>query len=61
MSSYAGLFTEPAGAAAFAGFIKEKKNLQNSASIVILTTGNGLKDIESAMKMTNLQDQLEVK
>lgn len=61
LSSYAGLFTEPAGAAAFAGFIKEKKNLKNSASIVILTTGNGLKDTESAMKMINLQDQLEVK
>jgi threonine synthase len=59
LSSYAGLFTEPAGAAAFAGFIKEKKNLKNSASIVILTTGNGLKDTESAMKMINLPDCLK--
>lgn len=61
LSSYAGLFTEPAGAAAFAGFIKEEKNLKNSASIVILTTGSGLKDTESAMKMINLPGQLEVK
>ncbi len=54
LSSDAGLFTEPAGATAFAGFLKEKKNLENNASIAILTTGSGLKDIKSAMKMNNI-------
>lgn len=54
LSSDAGLFTEPAGAAAFAGFLKEKKNLENYASIAILTTGSGLKDIKSAMKINNI-------
>ncbi len=54
LSSNAGLFTEPAGAAAFAGFLKERRNLENDSSIAILTTGNGLKDIESAMKMTTI-------
>jgi len=54
LSSNAGLFTEPAGAAAFAGFLKERKNLESNASIAILTTGNGLKDIESAMKLNKL-------
>ncbi len=44
----AGLFTEPAGAAAFAGFQKAAANLNPEAVVVVLTTGNGLKDTASA-------------
>jgi len=51
LSSKEGLFTEPAGATAFAGFVKMKKELPKDATIVLLATGNGLKDIDSAMKM----------
>jgi len=45
-----GLFTEPAGAAAFAGFKKIAPVLDLDAIIVVLTTGNGLKDVNSATR-----------
>jgi len=48
LSRTAGLFTEPAGAAAFAGFLKAAPRLDLNALIVVLTTGNGLKDSASA-------------
>lgn len=48
LSSSTGLFTEPAGAAAFAGFQKAQAGLNQEAIVVILTTGNGLKDSTSA-------------
>ncbi len=50
LSSTAGLFTEPAGAAAFAGFQKAAPGLDPNAVVVILTTGNGLKDSAAAAK-----------
>ncbi|NOY23920.1 MAG: threonine synthase [Acidobacteria bacterium] len=48
LSGSAGLFSEPAAATSFAGFLKLKNELDTSADIVILSTGNGLKDIVSA-------------
>jgi threonine synthase len=48
----AGVFAEPAGAAAYAGLV-EAVNLQLVAgdeTIVVLNTGNGLKDIAGAMQ-----------
>ncbi len=45
-----GHFAEPAGATAFAGFLKEKGKISSDSKIVILTTGSGLKDINSALK-----------
>ena len=48
LSSSTGLFTEPAGAAAFAGFQKIASTLDPADTVVILTTGNGLKDCTSA-------------
>ena len=48
LSGTAGLFSEPAGAAAFAGFLKIMAELPRAAEIVILATGNGLKDSTSA-------------
>ncbi|MBT6339775.1 MAG: pyridoxal-phosphate dependent enzyme [Desulfobacula sp.] len=48
LSRTTGLFTEPAGAAAFAGFLKAAPRLDPNALIVVLTTGNGLKDSASA-------------
>jgi len=48
LSSSTGLFTEPAGAAAFAGFRKAAPGLDPDAVVVVLTTGNGLKDSASA-------------
>ena len=48
LSSSAGLFTEPAGAAAYAGFRKAAQGLDPESVIVVLATGNGLKDTASA-------------
>jgi threonine synthase len=47
-----GVFGEPAGAAAFAGFRKmaAEGRLAADESVAIVVTGNGLKDIESARK-----------
>jgi threonine synthase len=48
LSRTTGLFSEPAGAAALAGFLKVKAELPAAARIVILATGSGLKDIAAA-------------
>ena len=50
LSSSCGLFSEPAAAAAYAGFTKQKQNLDSNSTCVVLLTGNGLKDINSASK-----------
>ena len=50
LSSSCGLFSEPAAAAAYAGFIKQKQYLDSNSTCVVLLTGNGLKDINSASK-----------
>jgi len=48
LSRSAGLFTEPAGAAAFAGFLEVQPHLPADAVVVVLATGNGLKDTAAA-------------
>ncbi len=50
LSSSTGLFTEPAGATAYAGFLKAMNDLPRDAKIVVMTTGNGLKDTATAAK-----------
>ena len=45
-----GLFAEPAASASFAGFIKVREGLPPEASVVLLVTGSGLKDIDAAMR-----------
>ena len=50
LSSSCGLFSEPAAAAAYAGFLKQKNKLDPNSTCVVLLTGNGLKDINSASK-----------
>jgi threonine synthase len=49
LASSSGLFAEPAAAAAFAGFLREKENLSKDCRAVVLLTGSGLKDIQAAM------------
>jgi threonine synthase len=51
MARLSGVFGEPAGAAAYAGLVKAVGEGVVSASdrVVVLNTGNGLKDIASAM------------
>ncbi len=55
ISSFArktGVFAEPAAAASYAGFLKAVKEgkIDKGDSVLILATGNGLKDVQSAMK-----------
>lgn len=52
MSETAGIFAEPAGAAAFAGFLKDRSlgKIKSGERIVLLATGSGLKDIPAAQK-----------
>ncbi|MFN8455602.1 MAG: threonine synthase [Anaerolineae bacterium] len=51
-----GVFAEPAGATALAGLLKAIQEGQVSPNerIVVLNTGNGLKDVASAMKAVDL-------
>jgi len=52
----AGVFAEPAGAAAYAGFVNavDQGLISRDEKIVVLNTGNGLKDVDSAMKSVDL-------
>jgi threonine synthase len=52
MARGSGVFGEPAGAAAYAGLVKavDERLISREERIVVLNSGNGLKDIPSAMK-----------
>jgi threonine synthase len=54
LASSTGLFAEPAGAASFAGLLSSRHDIPKDAVVVILVTGNGLKDIDAAMKNLTL-------
>ena len=47
-----GVFAEPAGAAAYAGLAKavDQQLVSDNESVVIVNTGNGLKDVAGAMQ-----------
>jgi threonine synthase len=51
-----GVFAEPAGAAAYAGLLKalDSALVRPDERVVVLVTGNGLKDVTSAMKSVEL-------
>jgi len=50
LASTTGLFAEPAASASLAGFIKVKDTLNRDSVVVLLITGNGLKDIDAAKR-----------
>lgn len=52
LSETTGLFTEPAGATSYAGLKKaiSKNEIEKDACVVVLTTGSGLKDTQTALK-----------
>jgi threonine synthase len=58
-----GVFAEPAGAAAHAGLIKavEQNLVSKDEIVVVLNTGNGLKDVAGAMQAVNLAGTKPVK
>lgn len=51
LAACSGVFTEPAGAAAVAGFLKWSENQKGTAAanVVILATGSGLKDVATPL------------
>jgi threonine synthase len=50
----AGLFAEPSSAAAWAGFLKDRGNLDPGARVVVLLTGTGFKDTAAAEKLVSM-------
>ncbi|MCF8108883.1 MAG: pyridoxal-phosphate dependent enzyme [Desulfohalobiaceae bacterium] len=56
LSAWSGLFAEPAAAATFAGFCAVRAELDPDARIVLLMTGNGLKDIDGALQGIRVPD-----
>jgi len=52
----AGVFAEPAGAAAYAGLVAaaDRQMVSGDEKIVVLNTGNGLKDVAGAMRALDL-------
>lgn len=50
LSSWTGLFVEPAAAASYAGYLAVKGAIPADESVVLLVTGSGLKDIATATK-----------
>ncbi|MDE3089875.1 MAG: threonine synthase [Chloroflexota bacterium] len=57
----AAVFSEPAGAAAYAGLVKAVKQglVKSDGTIVCMITGNGLKDIKSAMRVAGEGTRIE--
>jgi len=57
----AAVFAEPAGAAGFAGLAKlvAEGEIDSQERIVVLITGNGLKDVESAIRATGQPELIE--
>jgi len=56
-----GIFIEPAGAAAFAGLTKACKSglIQPDDQVIVLNTGNGLKDIKAGMQAVPAPEVIE--
>ncbi len=57
LSRTAGLFTEPAGAAAWAGLRKMHHTINKDETIVVMATGNGLKDTATALKGIDMPEK----
>jgi len=56
MARGSGVFGEPAGATAYAGLVKavDENLISADERIVVINTGNGLKDVQGAMKAVEL-------
>ncbi len=61
LGSTQGIFAEPAGATGFAGMLKALKEgrISKNDKIVVIVTGNGLKDVESAQKAGGAPIEIE--
>ena len=61
LSKNTGIFSEPAAATAFAGFISYRKSgkLPKNSKNVVLLTGSGLKDLNSVQGILNMPEAIE--
>jgi len=61
LGSTQGIFAEPAGATGFAGMLKALREgkISKNDKIVVIVTGNGLKDVESAQKAGGVPIEIE--
>jgi threonine synthase len=61
LAQQAAVFSEPAGATAYAGLVKalKRKLMDRNETVVVLITGNGLKDVKSAIKAAGLAQRIE--
>lgn len=53
LAAHEGIFCEPASAASVAGLLKLKDQIPSGATVVCVLTGNGLKDPDSAIKVSD--------
>ncbi|MEA2041883.1 MAG: threonine synthase [Bacteroidota bacterium] len=61
LSKTYGLFSEPAAATAYAGFLAfaEKQNLPNNSNVAIMLTGSGLKDLDAVQPLLQMPKPIE--
>ncbi|OQX70807.1 MAG: hypothetical protein B6D62_03480 [Candidatus Cloacimonas sp. 4484_275] len=61
LSLKTGIFSEPAAAAAFAGFLKylNSEKIENNSKNVVLLTGSGLKDLKSVEKIIKIPQPIK--
>lgn len=55
----AGIFVEPSSAAAWAGFLADRSNVDPRAAVVVLLTGIGFKDVKAAERLVDLPGPCE--
>ncbi len=61
LGKYEGVFAEPAASASLAGLVKALHNniISKTESVVVINTGNGLKDVSSGLKAISLPQPIE--
>jgi threonine synthase len=59
LSGEAGVFVEPAAAAAYAGFEKDKDHIDPGEKVVVLLTGTGFKDLSALEKRVSIPPSAE--
>ncbi len=59
LAGVAGVFSEPAAAAAFAGYRSFRDRIDPDEDVVVLLTGHGLKDVDTAMRAAGQPERIE--
>lgn len=61
LARYTGVFGEPAGVTGFAGLLKllEEGLINKDESVALIVSGNGLKDVKSAMKAVQKPEKIK--